>query len=69
MLRQKLIINIWLLHLIGFLSLHTLLTMHGHRNLEEKHRVRSWCSKRNSNLISTYKSQKSFRLSLLAIYA
>jgi len=33
MLRQKLIINIWLLHLVGFLSLHTLLTMHGHRNL------------------------------------
>ena len=26
-------INIWLLHLVGFLSLHTLLTMHGHRNL------------------------------------
>ena len=37
MLRQKLIINIWLLHLVGFflsLSLHTLLTMHGHRNLK-----------------------------------
>ena len=30
MLRQKLIINTWLLHLVGFLSLHTLLTMHGH---------------------------------------
>jgi len=35
MLRQKLIINIWLLHLFGFLSLHTLLTMHGHRNLKK----------------------------------
>ena len=34
MLRQKLIINIWLLHLVGFLSPHTLLTMHGHRNLK-----------------------------------
>ena len=34
MLRQKLIINIWMLHLVGFLSLHTLLTMHGHRNLK-----------------------------------
>jgi len=34
MLRQKLIINIWLLHLVGFLSLQTLLTMHGHRNLK-----------------------------------
>jgi len=34
MLRQKLIINIWLLHLVGFLFLHTLLTMHGHRNLK-----------------------------------
>ena len=34
MLRQKLIINIWLLHLVVFLSLHTLLTMHGHRNLK-----------------------------------
>jgi len=34
MLRQKLIINISLLHLVGFLSLHTLLTMHGHRNLK-----------------------------------
>jgi len=34
MLRQKLIINIWLLNLVGFLSLHTLLTMHGHRNLK-----------------------------------
>jgi len=34
-LRQKLIINIWLLLLVGvFLSLHTLLTMHGHRNLK-----------------------------------
>ena len=33
MLRQKLIINIWLLHLVGFLPLHPLLTMHGHRNL------------------------------------
>jgi hypothetical protein len=38
MLRQKLIINIWLLHLDGFfsLSLHTLLTMQGHRNLKPK---------------------------------
>ena len=34
MLRRKLIIDIWLLHLVGFLSLHTLLTMHGHRNLK-----------------------------------
>ena len=34
MMRQKLIINIWLLHLVGFLSLRTLLTMHGHRNLK-----------------------------------
>ena len=35
MLRQKLIINIQLLHLVGFFfSLHTLLTMHGHRNLK-----------------------------------
>jgi hypothetical protein len=34
MLRQKLIINNWLLHLVGFLSLHTLLTMQGHRNLK-----------------------------------
>jgi len=34
MLRQKLIINIWLLHLLCFLSLHTLLTMQGHRNLK-----------------------------------
>jgi len=34
MLRQKLIINIWLLHFFGFLSLHTLLAMHGHRNLK-----------------------------------
>ena len=34
MLRQKLIINIWLLHLVGFLSLHTLLKMRGHRNLK-----------------------------------
>ena len=34
MLRQKLIINIRLLHPVGFLSLHTLLTMHGHRNLK-----------------------------------
>ena len=34
MLRQKLIINILLLHLDGFLSLHTLLTMHSHRNLK-----------------------------------
>ena len=35
MLSQKLIINIWLLHLVGFFSLFlpTLLTMHGHRNL------------------------------------
>jgi len=40
MLRQKLIISIWLLHLVGFLSLHTLLTMHGHRNLN--HRLRCW---------------------------
>jgi len=36
MLRQKLIINIWLLHLVGFLSLHTLLMMYGHRNLRLK---------------------------------
>ena len=35
MLRQKLIINIWLLHPVGFLSLHTLLTMHGHSNLKQ----------------------------------
>ena len=34
MLRQKLITNIWLLHLVGFLSLHALLTMHDHRNLK-----------------------------------
>ena len=34
MLRQKFIINIWLLHLVGFLSIQTLLTMHGHRNLK-----------------------------------
>jgi len=34
MLRQKWIINIRLLHLVGFLSLHTLLTMHGHKNLK-----------------------------------
>jgi len=34
MLRQKLIINIWLLHLVSFLSLHTLPKMHGHRNLK-----------------------------------
>jgi len=41
MLRQKLIINIWLLHLVGFLSLHTLLTMHGHRNLKYAKSVHS----------------------------
>jgi len=39
MLRQNLIINTWLLHLVGFLSLslslHNFLTMHGHRNLKE----------------------------------
>ena len=41
MLRQKLIINIWLLHLVGFfLSLPTLFTMHGHKNL--KMYVYSW---------------------------
>ena len=34
MLRQKLIINIWLLYLVGYLSLHNLVTMHGHRNLK-----------------------------------
>ena len=35
MLKPKLIINIWLLQLVGFiLSLRTLLTMHGHRNLK-----------------------------------
>jgi len=34
MLRQKLIINIRFLHLVGFLSLHTLLTMHGDRKLK-----------------------------------
>jgi len=39
MLRQKLIINIWLLHLFGFLSLHTLLTMHGHRNLKFRRNI------------------------------
>ena len=43
MLRQKLIINIRLLHLVGFfLSLHTLLTMHGHRNLKPKNSASSW---------------------------
>jgi len=35
MLRQKLIINIWLLHLVVFLYLHTMLTMHGHRDLKQ----------------------------------
>ena len=34
MLRQKLIKNTWLLHLVIFLSLHALLTMHGQRNLK-----------------------------------
>ena len=34
MLRQKLIIIMWLVHLVGLLSLHNLLTMHGHRNLK-----------------------------------
>jgi len=33
MLRQKLIINIWLLHIFCFLSLHTLVKMHGHGKL------------------------------------
>ena len=31
---RSLIINIWLLHLVSFLSLHTLPKMHGHRNLK-----------------------------------
>ena len=42
MLRQKLIINIWLLHLVGFLSLHTLLTMHGHRNRKLELLFKMW---------------------------
>ena len=29
-------LNICLLHLFGFSSLHTLLTIHGHRNLKDK---------------------------------
>ena len=34
MLRQKLMINFWLLNFVGFLSFHTLVTMHSHRNLK-----------------------------------
>ena len=30
----RFLFNIWLLHFVGFLCLHTLLTMHGHRNLK-----------------------------------
>ena len=45
MLRQKLVINMWLLHLVGFLSLHTLLTMHGHRNLRSSVIFLEWLRK------------------------
>ena len=45
MMRQKLIINIWLLQLVGFfLSLHALLTTHGHRNLKPTVFIFAFCT-------------------------
>jgi len=42
LLKQKMITNIWLLHLVGFLFLHTLLTIHGHMNLKDSHKLTFW---------------------------